>query len=152
MEEKDVKIPFYDWALGDWVVFANRYGIEIGVTLQVGGLLVSGTTTSGADFLENLGESLSEAAARAGDKFKVLSETFKNMYEKQAQKLYPKIIPEELNSSEEKQIATEPAFIHLKSVAIWADSQNSPIQVKYWRGKLGSVDAWFFGTIGTMTR
>jgi hypothetical protein len=113
MEEKDIKIPSHDWALGDWVVFANRYGMEIGVTLQVGGLLVSGTTTSGGVFLENLGESLSEATARLGDKFKELGETFKNIYKKKAQELYPLITTEELNSSEQEQIATEPTFIHL---------------------------------------
>ena len=147
MEEKNVEIPFYDWALGDWVIFANGYGLEIGVTLQVGGLLVSGATTSGADFLENLGESLSEGATQAGEKFAVMSETFKNMYHEQAQKLYPKIAPEESDSSEEKQSTSEPAFIHLKNATIWADSQCSPIQVKYWRGKLGSVDGWFIGTM-----
>ncbi len=149
MEKKDVKVPFYDWALADWVVFANKYGMEIGVTLQVGGLLVSGITTSGADFLENLGESLSEATTRAGEKFQVLSETFRNMYKEQAQKLYPKITSEELDSSEKKQYNSEPAFIHLKNVTIWTNSQCSPTQVKYWRGKLGNVDGWFLGTMAS---
>jgi hypothetical protein len=147
MEHKDIEVPFSDWALEDWVVYANEYGMEIGVTLQIGGFLVSGKTASGGEFLRNMGESLSEATMGAGDKYKEISEMLKNMYEKQAQNSYPQISLEESESSKKKQSTREPSFIHLKQVAIFTDSQISPIQVKYWRGKLASVDAWFLGTM-----
>ena len=145
MEGQNIEVPFSDGALEAWVGVANRYGVGIGVTLQIGGLLVSGSTTSGGDFLRYLGESLAEAAAKTDSRDEI-GETFKNIYEKMARELYP-LASEESGSSEERQSTSNIAFIHLKDATVWIDSQSPPIKVEYWRGRLDSVDAWFLGTM-----
>ena len=145
MDNEDVIVPFCDWALAEFAWYANRGGIEFGVTLQIGGQIVSGTTVSGAEFLKDVGEKLSEVITNSGDQFKELSDTIKGKYKDQAQKLYPKISSQESNEAKGEQFSIKSAFIHLKNVDIWTDSASKSLPVRYWRGKLASVDAWFIG-------
>ncbi len=152
MDKKDVIVPFYDWSLADFTLYSNRLRIEFGITLQIGGHIVSGTTTSGADFLKYVGEYLSKTITDSGDRFQEVSDIIKDKYEEKARKIYPEISSQKSNEAKEEQLPGKPAFIHLKNVDIWTDSNSSPIPVEYWRGKLTSVDGWYIGRMSVEAR
>lgn len=68
MSEDETRIPDEgkDWFLQLLVDAVNGTTSEIGLTLQVSGLLVSGTLVSGDKYFEGFAEAL--AAAKADDK------------------------------------------------------------------------------------
>lgn len=132
-----------DVFLEDWVTLANDYNLQIAVTLMISGILVSGTITSGAEFLQHIGKSIYAAAEIDHEE---LGKTVEKHYLGVAKKLYPQMPP---SSDKDAPRALEGApprksyFIHLKDVNILG-SRLVPT-VPYWRGRLDRVDGWFVG-------
>ncbi len=132
-----------DVFLEDWVTLANDYNLQIAVTLMVNGILVSGTITSGAEFLQHIGQSISEAAEK--DK-SPLGKTVEKHYQEVARKLYPQTPATPEKDAPPVLETTAPRksyFIHLKDVNMLG-SRTLPT-VPYWRGRLDRVDGWFIG-------
>jgi hypothetical protein len=132
-----------DVFLEDWVTLANDYNLQIAVTLMMSGILVSGTITSGAEFLQHIGRSISAAA---GSDQKPLGQTIEKHYQAVAKKLYPqtpaapeKEVPEALEGTAPR----KSYFIHLKDVNMLGPRPLPA--VPYWRGRLDRVDGWFIG-------
>lgn len=132
-----------DVFLEDWVTLANDYNLRIAVTLMVNGLLVSGIITSGAEFLQHVGQSISAAAE---SEHKSLGKTIEKHYQVVAARLYP----QKPSASDQEGVAAfeggglrKSFFIHLKDVNILG-SRLVPT-IPYWRGRLDRVDGWFIG-------
>jgi hypothetical protein len=145
MKTEASRLRTSDVFLEDWVTLANDHNLQIAVTLLVNGTLVSGTIASGAEFMEYVGQSISEAAE---SNHKTLGEAIQQHYQEVAKRLYPqKAAPSDTDP------ATLPAlegtggrksfFIHLKDVTLLG-SRPLPT-VPYWRGRLDRVDGWFIG-------
>lgn len=132
-----------DVFLEDWVTLANDYNLQIAVTLMVNGILVSGTITSGAEFLQHVGQSISAAAE---SEHKSLGKTIERHYQVVAEKLYPQkpsAPDQDALAALEGTAPRKSFFIHLKDVNILG-SRLVPT-VPYWRGRLDRVDGWFIG-------
>lgn len=117
-----------DSTLEFFVTAANKHNFALDITLNVNGILISGTTISAQEYFESLGESFED-----GNEI--------------SQKL-----------AEELQKAGEAAegggddsihFIHLKNTKIYlAESKGTPSKGKIlWRGKLAEIDGFFLGKI-----
>src|SRR4030043_610423 len=138
MRTEASRVRTSDVFLEDWVTLANDYNLQIAVTLMVNGILVSGTITSGAEFLQHIGQSIS-AAAESGQKS--LGHTIEKHYQEGAKKLYPQRSPapeEEVPAVLEGTSPRKAYFIHLKDANMLA-SRPLPT-VPYWRGRLDRVD------------
>ena len=132
-----------DVFLEDWVTLANDYNLQVAVTLMMSGILVSGTITSGAEFLEHIGKSIYAAAEIDHE---ALGKTVEKHYLEVAKKLYPQMPPLSDKDAPRALEGTAPRksyFIHLKDVNILG-SRLVPT-VPYWRGRLDRVDGWFIG-------
>lgn len=126
-----------DWFLAYLVHWANDIGFEFGITLNVGGALVSGLVISGANYFKEFAAnyasgisdpSLSEGLERMFGQFSVIYE-----------------IPEE----DQKLKGPPPSFIHLRNAKLYQTSGN-PIpsgRGVLWRGKLSDVHGFSLGSL-----
>lgn len=126
-----------DWFLANTVHLAEAYNIEQGITLNVGGVLITGVVMSGRSYFKELGEFVkskthgtpSEAIGQAiGDANSQWSEMF----------------PEAELESEAPYRPTN--YIHLRNAfVIGSNGLMSDKKGALWRGKLSAVDGYFFG-------
>ena len=127
--------PLADWFLEELVILANDSGFGFGVTLQVGGLLVSGTLASGAAYFE--GVAAETAPALEGD----LAETFQKWFgnfRDLANRKPPDGVPRTVR------------FIHLRDAKFY-NTTGSPIPGNrgvWWRGRISEVGGFVLGTLG----
>lgn len=130
-----------DWFLQSTIESVIAAGVEIGVTLTVGGAVVSGTLISGKTYFKELGEVLAGASQQEGDMQSVLGSSWSKysaIYEK------PEDAPEDWR-------APPAGFIHLRDARYYAPGQG-PLpsnQGVLWRGKLSAVDAFSVGSLST---
>jgi hypothetical protein len=117
------------------VTLANEKTMTIGITLSVGGILISGELASGKDYLEVMGDQLASA-------FQGLSEqsveTIRAGFKDLANRLYTP----GTNSDEVK---TE--YIHIRNARYYIPG-NEPIPTTsaiWWRGRLECVDGFTIG-------
>lgn len=128
-----------DWFLQSIIGVAVSSGVEIGVTLTIGGSIVSGTLISGATYFKELGEKLqSEPEGEHGIKHilgKGWSE-YQNIYQKPS-------------DAEEDWETPKANYLHLRNARYFAPGQQSlPRDVGFlWRGKLSAVDAFALGAL-----
>jgi hypothetical protein len=124
-----------DWLLRMLVRQANDYAQEMGITLYVGGLMVSGLLIGHVRYLELLSEvfrsahgSGRDSAIAIGDELKKASEAEKTLS------------PEDKN---------DPHFIHLRDVRFLSPGQptTNGAENLIWRGRLACVDAWSLGAV-----
>ena len=134
------EIPLHqnsDWFLQSLVSIANSGPLEFGITLQVGGFLVSGSLVNGATYFEGF-------AAQ-------FASTFPKEFAKDMQDaigshgaVYKK--PRE----EEDSPLLQPTFIHLKGARFFNNS-GKPIPIDkegvWWRGRLSEVSGFVFGSL-----
>lgn len=120
-----------DWLL-QWVVdFVSRTDLEIGITLTIGGNLVSGRLISHKKYFEVLSEDLSKAFEAVG------SEPAKAIKD-----LFASFVPAEHAGEEEP----SPQYLHLRESRVFTSSGGPISSVgALWRGKISSVDGIIFG-------
>ncbi len=120
-----------DQILTTWIRSAENETASIGITLLVGGLLVSGMTISLGQWLEALGGSLAKGLGNSGDGAQI-GDLFKSRADEWR-----------AERSKETSERFEPVYVHLKDVEIW--SGNAFNKFPIWRGRLKSVDGWALG-------
>ncbi len=128
--------PGVDWALAMIVYYAER-GIEIGITITVGGVMIGGQVISGRKYFQSTTEAYRNADKGDGVAG-IISDTFSSFAD-----LYP---PSDATDPLEN---FKPTYIHLAN-ARWllADGRVAPSASKvFWRGKLSSVDGFQHGVI-----
>jgi len=130
----------HDWLLERWVRLAEL-GVEVGVTLQLGGLLISGTLVGARHYLEyQRSDVLADLVQRGLPPLiaRKVDRAFATDLEAMA----------ESDQAERDGAASPRRFIHLKDACIIADGgHRASFVVPYWRGQLRRVDAFFLGSI-----
>lgn len=154
--------PFFDaepdWFLGQIVEWANRFGVEFGITINVGGLVVSGRLISGTNYFDQLADQMIGDSDENSIQHQIGSviRKHKSIYEPFDVTLTPEheSRPEEQDHDEtpgiEPSEAPPPAtFIHLKDAKIFAPGQP-PLPTNtgvLWRGRLCEVDGFSIGQL-----
>ncbi len=128
--------PNEDWFLAELVSWANTFGFQAGITLHVGGTIVSGTMISGAAyfalFRENISVALSGSRAEIETPIDEMLSTYASIYDK----------PE---------VTTHPGhYIHLRDAYFFDPAGNAlPRGGTLWRGKLSAIDGFSLGSLST---
>lgn len=132
-----------DWFLQSLVEMVNSSAMSFGVTLSVGGVLISGELVGGQHYFEGFGaeftQSFSDEKAAKGAK-----ESFAKMGA-----IYSKGGNDATASGTAPAgVATGPSYIHLKNARFYqADGKPLPSQGVWWRGKLSAVDGFTLGVL-----
>ena len=124
----------HDWFLQSLVNMAND-GFEIGVTLQVSGLLVSGVLVGGKAYFEGFAEDFS-----SGLNDPVTAEAVRGSFAKYG----------EIYKKEGDDAPPPPQYIHLKNARFFNTSGN-PIPGNkgvWWRGRISEVAGFTLGSLG----
>jgi hypothetical protein len=124
-----------DWFLQQFVARANHEGLELGITLQTGGFLVSGILISGHAYLEQISALLLDAFVDEGVK--------------QHYRDAMSYLAEHMKSKNAEDIDLSPAFIHLREAKlIQAGGPSIPRnQPVLWRGRISEVSGFFLGQV-----
>jgi hypothetical protein len=107
---------------------ADKKGLELEITLEVGGLLISGYLTSVGKYCERLEAQMSEGLAH----------------------IDPTFNPDEASDEEPAAalpVASSNDFIHLRDAWISGLRSEPAIQAPVWRGRLSSVDGFVLGLL-----
>ena len=127
--------PQKDWFLQFLVNLANRNQFEIGITLNVGGLLISGTLVGVKRYFEVFGEDFS-ASFEAGKSPVDI-------------KLFFKKIGDECACVSNRENSESPSYIHLKDAKFY-NPQGNPIPANggiCWRGRISEVQGFTPGNL-----
>jgi hypothetical protein len=122
-----------DWFLRHLADFANRYGVETAITLQVGGVQVTGMTMSAEKYFR-------ETAGIFGGAFanQDLSESFTKLINGFADDVKPKEGDDNL-----------PTYIHLSNAHLYAPGGEIPKnggKPILWRARISAVDGFHIGS------
>lgn len=128
-----------DWLLERWLRLAEL-GIEVGVTLQMGGLLISGTLVGARRYLEHQrSEVLSSLVERGLPP--LIARKLDRAFAADLQALA------DADQAEQAGVESSREFIHLKDACVVTDGgHRHSFVVPYWRGQLRRVDAFFLGS------
>jgi hypothetical protein len=129
-----------DWFLAELVRRANEGGLSIGVTLSVGGTLISGILVGGHRYFEGFADDIAAAAgdAETAGRARAFFRSPAAMYRSDRRGA--------------REVAADPeplAYIHLENARFFGGA-GSPIPGEkgvYWRGKLSSVDGFALGIL-----
>lgn len=129
-----------DPTLSVLVRIANAGGMSLGVTLMVGGAVVSGILVGTADFNEGLAEYIDQ---KSGPDGKFLAD----MHRKAAEDLRSEFGDDFKAAFGAPYVAT---YIHLRDARVYTPHGSVPRNEGiFWRGRLDSVDGWSIGSLGT---
>lgn len=122
-----------DWFLQDLVKIVNSGGFSFGITLNVGGLLVSGQLVGGKEYFEGFGSDFAGVFSDS-ETAKVVQESFAKRGE-----IY----------SSDKETLFPLTYIHVKEARFFNNS-GKPIPGNrgvWWRGKLSQVNGFSLGSL-----
>lgn len=131
MEGRDGHMENKDLLLLSFVNSANNHGLEIGVTLNVSGTIISGELIGYSSYLKLLA---SEFYGK-GEVAEALSQTF-----------FERAIEAENDQAESEDTEIKPAnFLHLKNATISYGQHTTKIGL--WRNRISSVNGFTFGVL-----
>jgi len=127
-----------DWFLQHFINLANNTtaGIEISLTLNIGGFLISGTLVGGKKYFSAVSELLSTANTNMPE----ISEVWKGIAN------YGEIYEA---SAEKGELEKNPQYVHLQNAKTFSTS-GSAIQAGpggWWRGRVTEVSGFSFGSM-----
>jgi hypothetical protein len=125
----------HDWFLGVLVGLANQ-GASMGITLQVGGLLVSGTLIGGAEYFEGFASDFSSVFED-----KNTAEQYRSAFAAGAENYKARTF----DDSEE----IVDAYIHIKGARFFNTSGKAVPANRgvWWRGRLSEVSGFCLGSL-----
>jgi hypothetical protein len=130
--------PEHDWFLAQLVGWANEFGIEQGITLAVGGAVISGQLISGKRFFEELATFVMSSGGNATDELKkALAESIKQWT----------VIYNQPEGTADDSAPPVPTYIHLRN-ALWIYPDGRFLPANHgvlWRGKLAAIDGFCLG-------
>lgn len=126
-----------DWLLEILVKLVNKSKSEIGITLQVGGFLVSGLLVSRTQYFDGFASDFSSAFSDTE-----AAEDIRNSFSK-----FGQVQSEE---EEENPNPLPPAYIHLKEAHFFMNGSKPIPDNKgiWWRGRLSEVSGFCLGSLG----
>lgn len=128
-----------DYALGTLVRLANAGGVSMGVTLFVGGSIVTGLLIGAVQYHEGVAKMLDEVGENA--------EWLAQMHRAQAETLREQFGDDFTKAFE---APYRLSFIHLKDAKAYTPGLD-PLptgQGFWWRGRMDRVDGFFIGELG----
>jgi hypothetical protein len=128
-----VKRPELDWYLQHLVTMANTQGVEMGITVILGGTVVTGQLISGKTYFESFGALFAGAWNADEDGKRAIQDEMSK--------------PAEMYGPD-KHDAAGPSFIHLKNATVRTPSGSLTNQGVLWRGRLTEVSGFMLGSIG----
>lgn len=137
LHNANVQEPTSDWLLRYLADQANQSDLQMGITLQVDGMLVSGTLVGGQAYFDAVTKDISTALGGKEDS-KALAELFERMN---------RVLHSGANPDTPK---PTPAYIHLKGARFFQAADAKPIpgnQGIWWRGRLSQISGFFFGNL-----
>lgn len=128
-------VPQEDWFLQNLISNANIGKFTMGITLNVGGLLVSGNLVGGREYFENFGSMFLSKMSNQDDK---TTEDVESMFREYAE-IYDR----------EPDQANPPNFVHLKDVEFFGGTRESILgkQSVWWRGRVSEIQGFFLGNL-----
>lgn len=127
-----IERPKIDFYLQSLVNMANDHGTEIGITLVLGGTVLTGTLISGPTYFKAFSEAF--AAAWPGD-----AQAKEDIRESLA-------LPSTMYG-QGKTEAVGASFIHLKGATVRTPNGYLPESGMLWRGRLTEVSGFMLGSI-----
>ncbi|UVC19231.1 hypothetical protein IHQ72_33200 [Mesorhizobium onobrychidis] len=127
-----------DWFLQNLVDLVNHTGVSIGITLTVGGVLVSGQLTSGKKYFEEFGKTFAGGFKDGDPEFIA--------YLEKVYSQYGDIYAPSKSKGEHKEL---PSYVHLKDVHIFS-APGRPIPTEdgnWWRGRICEVQGFMLGSL-----
>jgi hypothetical protein len=124
-----------DWYLQLLVSICNRSGLEIGITLTVGGSVVSGMLVGGKKYFETFAKQFSDAWP--GTDKEVLRSALA-----QSASLY-----DHATDDRDKSASPPVQYIHLANARIFHGHQVLPNSGVLWRGKINAVSGFSLGSL-----
>lgn len=112
---------------------------SMGITLTIGGSLVTGLLISGDSFFEQFSSDLAGGFAKQDETTEKIRATLNRFGDKYRN---DRISDEDVAS---------PVYIHLKEAKIYAPGGIVPKQSLLWRGKVSSVDGFMLGITSTVS-
>lgn len=112
-------------------------GISIGITLVVGGSVISGNLIGAQEYFIGVGDAIKEGTtSKGGQSFRdALSQRFHELASEY----------DEEGPSDEKEL---PSYIHLKEARVFAAGTDPmPSEGMWWRGRLDRVDGFTLGAL-----
>jgi len=120
-----------DWLLEELVDITNGTENEIGLTLNIGGILLTGTLISGHKYFEWFANTIGSGSEETTKYFKSFGEVY-------------------LKKKDNK--SKPPALIHIKDAKFYQPGGNISIPAvdgSYWRGRITVVDGFILGKLHT---
>lgn len=129
----------FDWFLRNTISTLTPLGVELGITVMVGGMVVSGTLISGAKYFEEMGNSIQGKGGEQEDVVNAIAESWKAW----------KVIYDKPEDAPDDWKPEQTSFIHLRDARVFAPGQPSlpSNQGVLWRGKLSSIDGFTMAQI-----
>lgn len=125
-----------DWFLQNLVNIVNARDIQLGITLNVGGFLVSGLLVSGQKYFSGFGEDLGSGFNNADIRSSV-------------EQSYAQLGEIYTASKRPGESSTPPNYLHLMQARFFNTAGN-PIPANHgvwWRARVSEVSGFFLGTL-----
>ncbi|MFH0782616.1 MAG: gas vesicle accessory protein GvpU [Pseudomonadota bacterium] len=128
--------PAKDWFLQFLVNMANKNKLELGITLNVGGLLISGTLAGVKQYFTDFGADFA-ASLKEGKGSEEIKATFKK-------------IGDECACVSHSEQTESPSYIHLKNVRFFTAQETEIVENRssWWRGRISEVQGFVPGNLG----
>ena len=126
-----------DWFLQSLVRMANESSLEIGITLQVSGMLVSGNLVSGKQYFEGFANDFASPFANDPETASAIKDSFG---------AYGEIYGQPKEGEPDR---PAPQFVHLKDARFFNTAGN-PIPGNrgvWWRGRICEVGGFSLGSL-----
>jgi hypothetical protein len=126
----------HDWFIQSLVNIANVSALSFGVTLQVSGLLVSGTLVSGKAYFAAIGQQVVQGCsqnAEVAEQMRKMFATFESAY------------PNDAGQGERPL----PQFVHLQNARFYS-TDGAPVpgnEGVWWRGRISEVSGIVIGIL-----
>ncbi|HEB27724.1 MAG TPA: hypothetical protein ENI05_08095 [Porticoccus sp.] len=127
-----IRIDDKDWFLQNLINMVNSGELKFGITLNVGGFLVSGNLIGGKHYFEGFGADF--ASGFSGDE---VEDEIKNAFAKNG----------EIYSSEEE--PSPPIYVHIEDAKFF-NTNGAPIPENkgvWWRGRVSEVSGFSLGSL-----
>ena len=125
---------------------ANRAGLEMGVTLTLGGTLVAGDLVSGSTWFEGFASKIQATGTGSREYSDMMADIMREWDERRYSEISSETTPE---SNDDRPLM--PTYIHLRDARIMDPSRNRvPTEGAWLRMRLTTVGGFMLGRIGSL--
>lgn len=145
MEIPAPEAPDHDWLLQELVGIVNATGVGFGITLSVGGMLISGILVDGEKYLEGLAagfEGVDSGGSTLGASLGSIPRRYKELYRRSD--------PDDPSVEPGEAINEPPVYIHIQDAQVYAPGGAAATPTgkgTWWRGRLSRVDGFWLGCL-----